>query len=67
MIKGNNMMNARNSQELESKKEGTVPMPRETVAVIPDISDSVLHRFKANNILLLNMSILRSDGNITES
>ena len=61
------MMNARNSQELESKKEGTVPMPRETVAVIPDISDSVLHRFKANNILLLNMSILRSDGNITES
>ena len=52
MIKGNNMMNARNSQELASKKEGTVPMPRETVAVIPDISDSVLHRFKANNILL---------------
>ena len=67
MIKGNNMMNARNRQELESKKEGTVPKPRETVAVIPDISDSVLHRFKANNILLLNMSILRSDGNITES
>lgn len=39
----------------------------EPVEETPDISDVVLQQFKADNILLLNMSTLRADRNITES